>query len=38
MAEPQSVQPDLSAGDSLELARLAAAGVVVMALFAIGMS
>jgi diguanylate cyclase (GGDEF)-like protein/PAS domain S-box-containing protein len=35
MAEPQSVQPDLSADDSRELARLAAAGVVVMALFAI---
>jgi diguanylate cyclase (GGDEF)-like protein/PAS domain S-box-containing protein len=35
MAEPDSVQPDLSAGDSRELARLAAVGVVVMALFAI---
>jgi diguanylate cyclase (GGDEF)-like protein/PAS domain S-box-containing protein len=35
MAEPQSAQPDLSAGDSRELARLAAAGVVIMALFAI---
>ena len=35
MAEPQSVQPDLSAGDSRELARLAAVGVVIMAVFAI---
>jgi diguanylate cyclase (GGDEF)-like protein/PAS domain S-box-containing protein len=35
MAEPQSAQPDLSAGDSRELARLAAVGVVIMAVFAV---
>ena len=36
MAEPQSVQSDLSADDSRELARLAGVGVVIMALFAVG--
>jgi len=35
MAEPRSAEPDLSAGDSRELARLAAVGVVIMAAFAI---
>ena len=38
MAEPQSVQPDLSVDDGRELARLAVAGAVVMTMFAIGMS